>query len=304
MSANTAVTSISGMSNTDKIGAAMRRSLPFIPSDAKGMVNSLLQPQTLALIAGTLVVWAGSHAFGIGEIVDVILLGVGVVALGFAVFEGADELYNFTVGAIGARSEADLDSAGRHFARAVVLLGVSTLQAILMRGQGRAVANRGRPQIQPRPYVGSAPAAGNQLRLSRPTQITGGSLGETTAYGVITVARNQSLSEQRITLFHELVHRYFSPRLGPFRKIRAELNMSAYSKSALLRYLEEALAEGYGQLRVNGLVQALGAIKFPLQGGYVTVSQLAAEGLAIGTITLGGVQLRVTVSLGPIPNHD
>lgn len=297
-------TAIIGMSDTDKIGEAIRRALPHIPSDARAIVSFLLQPQTLTIIAGTLVVWAGSHAFGVGEIVDIVLLGVGVVALGFAIFEGADELYNFAVDALGARSDADLERAGQHFARAVTLLGVSTLQAILLRGQGRAIIGRGRPQIYPRPRVGSPPPAGNQLRLSRPAQIAGGSLGETTAYGVIQVARNQSLSEQRLTLFHELIHRYFSPRIGPFRQLRAEINMSAYSRSALLRYLEEALAEGYAQLRVHGLANALGAVKFPLQGGYVTVSQIATEGLAIGTIILGGTLFHVSISLGQIPNHD
>jgi len=295
---------ITRMSDSDKIGEAIRRSLPHIPSDARAVVSSLLLPQSLGIIAGTLVVWAGSHVFGVGEIVDIILLGIGVIALGFAVFEGAAELYDFAVGAIGARSEADLEKAGRHFAYAVTLLGVSTIQAILLRGQGRAVMARGRPQIYPRPYVGLPPPAGNQLRVYRPSQIAGGSLGETTAYGVITIARNQSLSEQRVTLFHELVHRYFSPRIGPFRKLRAEINMSAYSRSVLLRYLEEALAEGYGQLRVHGIANALGAIKFPLQCGYVTVSQLATEGLAIGTITLGGTLFYVSISLGPIPKND
>jgi hypothetical protein len=272
-----------------------------LPADARAFVVTLTQPGNLAIIVGTLVVWAGSHAFGVGEIVDIVLLGVGAIALGFAIFEGASELYDFTVEALAAKSDSDLNRAGQHFARAVVLLGISTLQAILLRGQGRAVIARGRPQIYPRPYVGMPPPEGNALNLSRPAELASGSLGETTAYGAISVARNQSLSEQRITLFHELVHRYFSPRMGPFRQLRAELSMSAYSRSALLRYLEEALAEGYGQLRAHGLAKALGAIKFPLQGGYVTVSQLAAEGFAIGTITLGGNLFFVSISQGSIP---
>ena len=89
--------------------------------------------------------------------------------------------------------------------------------------------------------------------------------------------------------------------MGPFRQIRAELRMSAYKNSSLLRYLEEALAEGYAQLRIHGLAQAAQALRFPLQGGYVTISQLADEGMAIGTITLGGSRLYVSISLGPIP---
>lgn len=299
-----ATASITHMSPADKIGESIRRSLPHIPSGAKALVESMLKPETLAIITGTLVIWAGSHAFGVGEIVDVILLGIGVVTLGFAVFEGAGALYDFVTGAINARTDKDLDQAGKHFARAVTLLGVSTIQALLLRGQGRAVIARGRPQVHPLPNVGKPPAAGNQLRLSRPASIPGGSLGETSAYGAITVARNQSMTEQRITLLHELVHRFFSPRVGPFRQIRAQASMSAYMRSSLLRYLEETLAEGYAQLRVHGLVKALQAYRFPLNGGYVTVSQLAAEGQAIGTITLGGTLMFVTISQGTLPNHD
>lgn len=66
-------------------------------------------------------------------------------------------------------------------------------------------------------------------------------------------------------------------------------------------YLEEALAEGYAQLKVHGLARALGAYRFPLQGGYVTISELAAEGSAIGTITLGETLFYVSISEGSIP---
>ena len=163
---------------------------------------------------------------------------------------------------------------------------------------------RGAPRVYPRPNIGAAPAPGNQLRVTRPAHLPSGASGETTAYGAIAIARNQSLTEQRIALFHELVHRYFSPRTGPLRQIRAEIRMVGYSRSALLRYLEEALAEGYGQLRVHGLAHALRAYRFPLDGGYVTIAQLAAEGHAMGTITLGGTQFCVSVSQGPIPSHE
>ena len=120
----------------------------------------------------------------------------------------------------------------------------------------------------------------------------------------MSVARSQTLNEQRLTLYHELVHRYFSPRTGPLRKLRAEIRMSGYVRSELLRYLEEALAEGYGQLRVNGLEKALEAYRFPVEMGYVTVARMAAEGTAMGTITLGGVLFYVSVSHGPIPRQQ
>jgi hypothetical protein len=281
------------MSTRDKIAEAMGRSLPLLPSNARELVVSMLRPESIAVISGTLIAWAGSHFFGIGEIVDVILLGVGVAVLGLSVIDGASELYDFVNGATNARTSQDLDRAAQSFARAVTILGISTVQAVLLRGQGRAVTARGRPQIQGRLKFAAPPPSGNQLSVSRPARLPGGSLGETDAYGVIQISRNQSLTEQRLTLFHELVHRYLSPRTGPLRQLRAEISTYAYARSPMLRYLEEALAEGYGQLRVNGFARAITAVRFPLTGGYVTISELVAEGQVIGTISLGGTQLRV-----------
>jgi len=295
---------IERMSAADKIAEAIDRSSPYVSSDLREAIKSFLKPQNLATIAGTLVFWAGSHAFGVGEIVDIILLGAGAISFGFSIFEGSSELLNFAVEATNTNCIPDIDSAAKHFARATTLLGLSSLQVVLLRGPFEVVTGRGRPQIHPRPFVGHPPVSGNQLILSRPERLTGGSLGTTTAYGEISVARNQSLSEQRLTLFHELVHRYLSPRTGPLRKLRAEVSMSAYSRFALLRYLEEALAEGYGQLRMHGFTKALVAFRFPIQGGYVTVSQVGAECLAIGTITLGGMTFYGAITLGQMPSHD
>jgi hypothetical protein len=253
------------------------------------------------MIAGTLVLWAGSHFVGVGEIVDAILLGVGGVFLGLSVFEGASELLDFANVALRANSTDQLDRAGRHFARAVTILGISTIQALLLRGQARAVINRGMPTYRGRVKLSAPPPAGNQLRITRPASI-GGARGTTNPYGVIRIARNQSMTDQRTALFHELVHRYLSPRTGPLRKLRAEIGITAYTRSALLKYLEEALAQGYGMLRVYGLAQAVEAYRFPLQYGYVTVSQLVVEGQSIGTITLGGVLFKVSISQGQIPD--
>src|SRR5262249_52021464 len=113
----------------------------------------------------------------------------------------------------------------------------------------------------------------------------------------------QSLTEQRVSLYHELVHRYFMPKTGPLRELRAQIRYNVYTRSALLQYLEEALAEGYGQLRVNGLADALEAYRFPIKGGSVTVSQSRLEGTAIGSIMVGGMLLIVSVTDGPMPRQ-
>lgn len=291
----------SSMSAKDKIGEAMRRSLPQLPDNAKATVLQMLQPWSLAIIAATLVAWVVSQFFGVGEIVDLILVVAGVFSLGFSVFSGARELYDFAKTAVNARTDHDLDIAADHFARAVVILGISVIQAVLMKGQVRNVIARGRPQIYPRGKMPAPPPAGNQLRVSRPATIPGGYLGGSDAYGVIEISREQVLTEQKLTLFHELVHRYFSPRTGPFRQLRAELRMTMYEHSAFLQYLEEALAEGYGQLKVHGLGKAIAAYRFPVQRGYVTVAQLKGEGQALGAIVLGGSLFYVSISHGKMP---
>jgi hypothetical protein len=69
---------VAQMSGVDKVGEAMRRSLPHLPSEARATIQLMLRPESLAIVAGTVVVWAGSHFFGVGEIVDVILLAVNL----------------------------------------------------------------------------------------------------------------------------------------------------------------------------------------------------------------------------------
>ena len=142
-------------------------------------------------------------------------------------------------------------------------------------------------------------------KISRPMSLPSGGLGECNWYGDMYIVRAQTLAEQRVTLFHEAGHSFMSPKFRYLRQFRARLKASGYWRSALLRYLEEALVEGYGRFKVQGLLPALKAVTFPIGPapyGYVTVSELIAEGTAIGTITAAG--LRLTVYLSGSPPHD
>jgi hypothetical protein len=168
-------------------------------------------------------------------------------------FTGARELYDFATVAINAGTDSDLDAAGRHFAHAVGILGVSVVSTLRLRKSTGAASSRGRPRVRPLPNVGQVPAPATRLKITRPQTLPSGALGETDWWGNITVTRNQSITEQRATLYHEWVHRVLSPQFGPLRQLRAQLRASGYWRSALLRYLEEAMAESYAQLRAYGL---------------------------------------------------
>ncbi|MES1164371.1 MAG: hypothetical protein ABUR63_01330 [Verrucomicrobiota bacterium] len=298
---------IRAWSTQDKIAEAIRRSVPLLPGGAKAAVVAMLQPEAMAMVAGTLALWAASHLFGVGEIADIVLLGVGAVLLGTSVFKLGDELWAFGKTAIGAASEADLDGAARHFARAVLIAGIDVVSALLLRKNLRAVVRRGRPTVEPGlERVGRAPrGAGAFYRpiISRPATLPGGALGETDWYGNIAVTRTQSVIEQRLTLYHEWVHSVLSPRLRPLQELRASVRAAGYWRSALLRYLEEALAESYAQLRVRGLGHVWRGVTFPVGPAgqsYVTVGELMGEGAAIGSIMVGGMVLRVVIVRGDL----
>jgi hypothetical protein len=82
------------------------------------------------------------------------------------------------------------------------------------------------------------------------------------------------------------------------REQRADFGMSGYQNSALLRYLEEALAETYAQLRVNGIKGLPAGVRFPIANGYVTLRAVATEasiGAAGVTLVIGGIVFVVDI---------
>ncbi|HEX4810304.1 MAG TPA: hypothetical protein VH325_15300 [Bryobacteraceae bacterium] len=293
------------MSAQDKIAEAIKRSVKYMPAQLGQAVMALLSPTSLAIITATLVAWAGSQFFGVGEIVDIILLAGGFILLGWSVKDVAVDLYRFATGALNAKTDQDLEAAAQYFAKAVVTGGIDLVTAVLLHKSAKDVIGRGKPTIDPGlPDPGPPPAGKGPFykpTVSYPMTLPSGALGETDWYGNISVTRSQTLSEQQITYYHESVHSFLAPKLRVLQRLQAGLRASAYWRSSLLRYLEETAAEFYGQLRVNGIGQAVRAVTFPIDGGYVTWGDIGSEGVAIGNIVVGGYQLRVQVVPGPMP---
>ena len=288
---------VAQMSKAEKLAAGIEHSVQYLPDSLKSVGQALVEPKTLAIMVATLLAWAASHAFGIGEVIDLVLLGVGVVSVGFSIFSGAGELVDFVETALDASTNEDLDKAGRHFARALVILGIAAIQALLLRGPIKAARARYTAPVR----VGAPPPRGTPPSTTSVPRLPRNALGSTDAYGNIKISLQQSAASAKETLLHELVHRFFSPRLALLRRFRAQLNIDAYARSWLLRYLEETLAEGFAQLRANGVLSTFKALYFPITEGYVTLSQVITEGTVIGTITLAGRRIYVLVSTGKIP---
>jgi hypothetical protein len=286
------VDGVSGMEIEDKVRNAIERSLPYMPPEARAEVLKLLDPAAIALLTGTLVIWASAHFVGVGEIADVVLLTVGVVLLGTAVAQVAEHLMAFAKGATNARNEHELEVAGHHLARAVAIVGINVTLAVLLHSAGKAFRKRpagsrtGFPELE-------TPLPPGKVKIKYSPRLAPGT-GFTSAYGEITVSSEGLLEERRLVKYHELVHAFLSPKFAFLRQFRARFRISAYQRSAFLKYIEEALAELYAQLRVNGFSGLPTGIKFPVGAAYVTVDQLMIEGAAVGAVSIGTAKFYVT----------
>jgi hypothetical protein len=169
---------VSSWTVAQKFQAAIRRAIPLLPKDIQQEVEVLLSPQALAIMGGTFAFWGISHFFGVGEVVDAILLVIGSYYLGSSAVMATEELVGFIGGSVSARSEAELDIAARHFARVVAMIGVQAVLAVLLRSRCRV---GGRPSVPPAARLMERPAVFQQRRGNRVAPRNGPASGASTA---------------------------------------------------------------------------------------------------------------------------
>lgn len=297
---------------SEKLGETLKRSLPKLGPDARAQISALLTKEALGVMAVVLAAWVVSHAFGVGEVVDLIIVGVGAIGLGWSIFQGIDELYEFALGTYSARTTDELEVAAGHFAQAVAILGVQAVLAVLLRGA-------------PKTFRGGVGKAGPRAVLRaayRPTlrwtkfepgvgRLAAGE-GWTTSWGDIVVSSRGSAKTRQLVMLHEKIHQLLTPKVAALRNFRISNRNASYRYSSLSRYLEEALAESYAQLKVNGTTEAIGALRFPIQNKYVYLLQRGGYssamkgqgiipeilGLAAGSFKLNGLWYDIFVADG------
>ena len=257
---------IARMSDVERIGEGIRRGVGKLPPALQAQLQELITPQALAVVGTFFVAWLVAHAVGIGFVVDAIFLAAGAVAIGLAVFTGIDELIQFGTVAIAARSELEMDRAATHFATAVSILGVQAIIALFLKRAPQTFRG-GRARVGPPPAN-----AGFVLRPGlRGVRSLPAGAGETSWWGEITISRLGTSTDRRLAALHESVHRALTPKLNVLRTVRVEGRRASYTRSSLVTYLEEALAESFAQVSVNGLRGVFTGIVFPVRNGYVTL---------------------------------
>lgn len=135
---------VAGMDIEDRFVEVLKRTAPLLPGEIRDEFLALLAPKNLLIMAGVLAAWAASHYFGVGEVIDVLLLIGGFVALGYQVFTAASDFASAIKLTANAKTSYDLDQAAQHMAKFVAVVGVAIFTALVMKGAKRiAPAARG-----------------------------------------------------------------------------------------------------------------------------------------------------------------
>lgn len=252
-----------------KLEESFRRTLPKLAPEARKALAALITPESISIIAGVLVLWIVSHAFGVGEAIDLILAVVGFAAVGLSVFAGLDHFGEFASRAYNAKSERDLDVAAEHLSQCITILGITTVLALLFRGRP-ATGRGGKIDIgSPPPRV---PGVRYKPIITKSASLRAGE-GSTSVWGDIEVSTRGAASEQKLVLLHERIHQLLTPRLYVLRNVRIENRTTSYFRSSLSRFLEEAMAETFAQVGVNGVRSFVVGIRFPVDAGYVYLTR-------------------------------
>ncbi len=115
----------------ERFKIVMHKTAPLLPGEVGEEFTQLLDPYVLGAIVVTLVAWAGSHYFGVGFIMDGLLVGVGFFFLGLQVLSVISDLVNAVKLTTEARTSHDLDMAAAHFANFIAVVGVAAFLALL-----------------------------------------------------------------------------------------------------------------------------------------------------------------------------
>jgi hypothetical protein len=307
--ADTAPANIASLGLRDKLKLTFEKTLPKLPAEAAEQFKALLDPEALAIVAGIVILWAGLHFTGIGEVADVILIVTAWATLGAVAWQAGSELMAFARGVNNARSDTDLDAAADHLARAISMIGVQAVLALLLHTAPKPYAHK--PPEIPRGWwdLGPAPRSPGgkwfyepETTIVPPSALGRGVVGSTSVWGDIRISSALSRADRRATLFHEVVHRALTPKLYALRELRIQIAIQGYERSVILKYLEEAMAETYAQLRTKGVDMnaLLEAITFPVRAAdyEITLAKVGTEvrGLLLGPITAGAMVWNVWLS--------
>jgi RHS repeat-associated protein len=121
---------IDAMGAVDRLKLALEKGVERLPGKVKEAFQSelktLLSQETLTQLSLGLGLWAVGHAFGVSQVVDGVLGVIGLVMFGTKAIDITKDLYFFLDNALNAKSDADFEAAGEHFANGITQVAVDS----------------------------------------------------------------------------------------------------------------------------------------------------------------------------------
>lgn len=124
---------------TTMAGRAFKR----IPGEVGRQIQGMLTPQNLLLLDAGLLALIIAQGFGVGEVVDAVLVAMAIRAAGWSGMIALVELSGACVKAARATSDATLDAAADNAAEALAVLGVLFVTMLITKMAKRATSGGG-----------------------------------------------------------------------------------------------------------------------------------------------------------------
>lgn len=263
--------------------------------EAQKQLQQFLTPEALYIAGGIIVAWIVGHGVGIGLLVDAVITAVGFIAVGFAIFEGLDELFAFA--RLTLSDTGDLDEAATHLARAIDILTITAVLALLFRNRPRSAVTQTENAIR-RPKavftIEDPPPMTSRWRytprtIHDPTLVAGD--GQTSFWADMWLSTNGTKLDQELVALHERIHQIMSPKVNILRNQRVLGRAGTYLNSSLYRFLEEMVAETRAQVGAIGWRKFFVGVRFPTKNGYLYLfrsgSRISSDWKGLGLIPEG-----------------
>jgi len=124
----------------DDLAAKFEKVLLLTPAKLPGSMGqelrSMLTPEAIASLVAVLVVWVGSHAIGVGFVIDFVagfLFVLGVAMTGMELIRAAGYFMDFMTTTVAAKTERDFNRAADYLAKFIAAVGIGVFMALLTR---------------------------------------------------------------------------------------------------------------------------------------------------------------------------
>ena len=151
------------------------------------------------------------------------------------IFTGLDEVYEFAKTTYYAHNDGDINAAADHLAKAIAILGIQVILALLFHGRPKTKSATPEPAPPETPGRRQSPSTNIDPALT---------VGRAYCswWGDIYINSIGAGEEAAMLLFHERVHQFLTPKLYFPRNLRVKMRVGSYTESSLFRWPEEWLA--------------------------------------------------------------